>query len=53
MSTTDDEGRIHIEDDDARAASTPGILRYVLGISLLLALIAMSVVWIVPALWGD
>ncbi len=46
----DDE--IHIEDDDARAASTPGILRYVLGISLFLAVVAMSLVWILPALYG-
>ena len=46
----DDE--VHIEDDDARAASTPGILRYILGISLLLAVIAMSVIWIIPALYG-
>ena len=44
--------KIHIEDDDARAASSPGILRYVLGISLLLAIIAMSIVWLVPALTG-
>lgn len=44
---------VHIEDDDARAASSPGILRYILGISLLLAIIAMSVVWIVPALTGS
>ena len=50
MSTTDNEGRVHIEDDEARAASSPGILRYILGISLLLAVIAMSVVWIIPAL---
>lgn len=48
----DEDKTIHIEDDDARAASTPGILRYILGISLLLAVIAMSAVWIIPALWG-
>ena len=52
MSTTDNEGRVHIEDDDARAASTPGIMRYVLGISLLLAIVLMSAVWIVPSIWG-
>jgi hypothetical protein len=49
---TDQDGAIHIEDDDARGASTPGILRYVLAISLLLAVIAMSLVWIIPALYG-
>ncbi|MEM6475450.1 MAG: hypothetical protein AAF687_04720 [Pseudomonadota bacterium] len=48
----DENEPIHIEDDDARAASTPGVLRYVLGFSLLFAIIAMSMVWIVPALWG-
>ncbi|MEM6907422.1 MAG: hypothetical protein AAF494_01980 [Pseudomonadota bacterium] len=49
---TEPEEPIHIEDDDARAAHTTGYMRYVLGIGLLLAIIAMSVVWIVPALWG-
>jgi len=49
---TDDDKTIRIEDDDARAASSPGKLRYILAISLLLAVIAMSAVWIVPALWG-
>jgi hypothetical protein len=48
----DEDKTIHIEDDDARAASSPGILRYILGISLLLAVITMSAVWIIPALWG-
>ena len=51
MSYEKDE-EIHIEDDDARAASTPGIMRYVLGISLLLAVIAMTIVWLIPALSG-
>lgn len=40
---------IHIEDDDARAASNNGVAK-ILGISLFLALILMSAVWIVPAL---
>ncbi|GMN03110.1 hypothetical protein [Erythrobacter sp. MTPC3] len=48
----EDKKEVHIEDDDARAASTPGIMRYVLGISLLLAVIAMTIVWIVPAISG-
>lgn len=52
MSSTDDEGRVHIEDDDARGASTPGVLRYVLGISLLLAIVALSLVWIIPSIYG-
>ena len=51
-SMTHDDDAVHIEDDDARAASTPGILRYVLAISLRLAVIAMSLVWIIPALYS-
>lgn len=43
---------IRINDDDARGAVTNTGLRYVLGFSLLLAVIAMSGVWIIPALWG-
>lgn len=43
---------IHIEDDDARAASTPGVMRYVLGFGLFFAILAMSAVWIIPALYG-
>ena len=49
---TENPNEIHIEDDDARAAHTTGHMRYVLGIGLLLAIILMSMVWIVPALWG-
>jgi hypothetical protein len=41
---------IHIEDDDARAAHTTGYMRYVLGIGLLIAIVAMSIAWIIPAL---
>ena len=50
MSEIDAEGRIHIEDDDARGAHTAGHMRYVLGIGLLAAIIAMSMIWIIPAL---
>ena len=46
----DSDGRIHIEDDDARAAVSNTGLRWVLAIGLLLAIIAMTLVWIVPAL---
>jgi hypothetical protein len=45
----DDKG-IHIEDDDARAGETPGVMRWVLGISMLLAVIAMTLVWVIPAM---
>lgn len=43
---------IHIDSDDARAGSTPHIVRYVLGFSLALAVIAMTAVWLIPALSG-
>lgn len=49
---TDQDEAIHIEDDDARAAVTNTGMRWVLGIGLFLAVIAMSLVWIVPALYG-
>ena len=42
---------IHIETDEARGGSTPHIVRYVLAASLVLAIIAMSVIWISRALY--
>ncbi|NVE95947.1 hypothetical protein [Altererythrobacter lutimaris] len=48
----DKDDAIHIEDDDAMAAVSNTGMRWVLAIGLLLAIIAMSVVWIVPAIWG-
>lgn len=48
----DEKETIHIDDEAARGAVTNTGLRYVLGFSLLLAVIAMSGVWIIPALWG-
>jgi len=49
---TNQNEAIRIGDDHARAASTPGVVRRVLAFSLLFAIIAMSAVWIIPALWG-
>jgi len=43
---------IRINDEDARGAMTNTGMRYVLAFSLGLAVIAMSAVWIIPALWG-
>ncbi len=43
---------IHIEDDDARGAHTTGAMRWVLGISLAAAVIAMTLVWVIPAIYG-
>lgn len=42
------EQEIHKSTDDARAGTTPHIVRYVLTVSLLLAILAM----IVLLLWG-
>lgn len=47
---TGPDGETHIDDDDARAGATPGVMRYVLGISLLLAIIAMTIAWVTGAL---
>ena len=41
---------IHIEDDDARAGRPAGMVRRVLAIGLLIAIIAMSAAWLIPAL---
>ena len=49
---SDQDEAFRIEDDDARAAHTPGVVRRVLGFSLLFAILAMSAAWIIPALWG-
>jgi len=41
---------VHIDTNEARGGTTPHIVRWVLGISLVLAIIAMSAVWIIPAI---
>lgn len=41
---------LHIDTDEARSGTTPHIVRYVLVISLLLAIIALSAVWITGAI---
>lgn len=44
---------IHIGKDEARGGSTPHIVRYVLLVSLALAIIALSAIWITGALATD
>ncbi|MET1754266.1 hypothetical protein ABVV53_02140 [Novosphingobium sp. RD2P27] len=47
----ENEGReVHIERNDARAGSTPHIVRYVLLIGLGLAIVALTVVWVTGAM---
>ena len=41
---------VHIETDEARGGSTPHIVRYVLLISMLLAIGFLSIAWITGAL---
>lgn len=48
MYRTGDE--VHLDDDEARGGSTPHIVRYVLITSLVLAVLAMSTIWIGRAL---
>ncbi len=43
----------HIDSEKARAGSTPHIVRYVLAISLFLAIAALSIVWMTGALSSD
>jgi hypothetical protein len=40
---------VHVTTDEARGASTPHIVRYVLMISLVLAIIALSATWMIGA----
>ena len=47
---TPDEREIHIDEQDAAAGSKPGVVRWVLGISMLLAIIVLSIIWITGAL---
>jgi hypothetical protein len=41
---------VHIPTEEARGGSTPHIVRYVLVISLFLAIAALSLIWITGAL---
>ena len=41
---------VHVNTSEARGGSTPHIVRYILAISLLLAIAAMSLIWITGAL---
>jgi hypothetical protein len=36
---------IHVSEEEARSGETPHIARYVLGVGLLLAIIALSIIW--------
>lgn len=44
---------VHIQTDEARGGSTPNIVRYVLAIGLLLAIAALSLIWITGAVTSN
>lgn len=44
---------IHAEGDEARAGSTPNIVRWILAISLLAAILLLSAIWIFGAATTD
>jgi len=41
---------LHVETDEARAGSTPHVVRYVLVISTLLAIVALTITWVTGAI---
>lgn len=46
-------GQIHIDEQDASAGTKPGVVRWVLLISLLSAALIMSIIWISGAVMQD
>lgn len=41
---------VHVETDEARGASTPHIVRYVLFFSFFLAIVALTIIWVTGAI---
>lgn len=41
---------IHIDEENVSGGSKEGVVRWVLGVGLVLAIVAMSLIWIIPAL---
>lgn len=44
------DGHMHLEEEEASGGSKENVVRWVLAGGLLLAIILLSVVWIIPAL---
>jgi hypothetical protein len=44
-----DGDEIQVSTEEASGGSTPHIVRYVLGISLVLVIVALSLIWIIGA----
>jgi len=52
--TDNRDSKVRIDEEDVSGGSKEGVVRWVLGIGLLLAIVLLSVIWIVPALMqGD
>ena len=49
----DRNGETHMQTDEARGGSTPNIVRWVLGISLLAAIVLLSIIWMTGAVMHD
>ena len=45
--------RVHADVDDARAGSTPNIVRWVLAISLLAVIVLLTAIWVIGAWSSD
>jgi hypothetical protein len=45
--------RVHADVDEARAGSTPNIVRWVLTISLLAAIVLLTAIWVIGAWSSD
>ena len=43
----------HVTTTEARSGSTPHIVRYILVISLFLAIVAMTIIWVTGALTSE
>lgn len=43
-------GEVHLDTDEARAGSSSNVVRWVLGIGLLLAAIGLTLAWVIPSL---
>ena len=48
--TDNRDSKVRIDEEDVSGGSKEGVVRWVLGIGLLLAIVLLSVIWIVPAL---
>lgn len=42
---------VHLSEQEATAGSKPHVVRWVLGVGLVLIVIAMTLVWVIPAIF--